>query len=112
MNELFVLHAEICKTLANPKRLEILNALRGGEASVAEMVRTLRLPKANVSQHLAVLRSRGVVKARREGLNVYYRVANPKIIRACNLMREVLMEHLAQSVRATRKWSATSQAAS
>jgi len=52
------------------------------------------------------------VKARREGLNVYYRVANPKIIRACNLMREVLMEHLAQSVRATRKWLPPSQAAS
>lgn len=110
MNELFVLHAEICKTLANPKRLEILNALRGGEVSVAEMLRILRLPKANVSQHLAVLRSRGVVKARREGLNVYYRVANPKIIQACNLMREVLMEHLGQSVRATRKWGVVSRA--
>jgi ArsR family transcriptional regulator len=110
MNELFVLHAEICKTLANPKRLENLNALRGGEVSVAEMLRILRLPKANVSQHLAVLRSRGVVKARREGLNVYYRVANPKIIQACNLMREVLMEHLDQSVRATRKWGVVSRA--
>jgi len=104
MRELFLLHAEICKTLANPKRLEILNALRQGEVSVAKLVGTLRLPKANVSQHLAVLRSRGVVKARRKGLNVYYRVANPKIIRACNLMREVLTEHLEESARATRKW--------
>ena len=106
MNELYVLHAEICKTLANPKRLEILNALGKAEVSVAQLVRTLRLPKANVSQHLAVLRSRGVVKARREGLNVYYRVANPKIIRACNLMREVLTEHLEESARVTRKWEA------
>ena len=110
MNELFVLHAEICKTLANPKRLEILNALRYGEVSVAQLVRILGLPKANVSQHLALLRSRGVVKARREGLNVYYRVANPKIIRACNLMREVLTEHLDQSVRITPKWEVASRA--
>ena len=110
MRELFLLHAEICKTLANPKRLEILNALRQGEVSVAKLVGTLRLPKANVSQHLAVLRSRGVVKARREGLSVYYRVANPKIIRACNLMREVLMEHLDESARATRKWGVVSRA--
>jgi len=111
MRGVFQLHAETCKTLANPKRLEILNALRNGEVSVAELVRRMRLPKANVSQHLSVLRLRGVVKARREGLKVYYRVANPKIIRACNLMREVLMEHLEESARATRKWGVISRAA-
>lgn len=105
MNELFVLHSEICKTLANPKRLEILNALQNGEVSVAQLLRRLKLPKANVSQHLAMLRSRGVVKARREGLNVYYRIANPKILRACNLMREVLMEQLEERARVTRSWS-------
>lgn len=105
MNELFVLHSEICKTLANPKRLEILNALQNGEVSVARLLRRLKLPKANVSQHLAMLRSRGVVKARREGLNVYYRIANPKILRACNLMREVLMEQLEERARVTRSWS-------
>ena len=107
MRELFVLHSEICKTLANPKRLEILNALQGGEVSVGELVRKLRLPKANVSQHLAILRSRGVVSARRDGLSVYYRVANPKIIRACNLMREVLAEQLEQGVRLTQRWDRT-----
>jgi len=105
MRELFILHSEICKTLANPKRLEILNALQDGEVSVSELVRKLRLPKANVSQHLAVLRSRGVVNARRERLSVYYRVANPKIIQACKLMREVLTEQLERGVRLTRKWN-------
>ncbi len=102
-----MLHSEICKTLANPKRLEILNALQGGEVSVGELVRKLRLPKANVSQHLAMLRSRGVVSARRDGLSVYYRVANPKIIRACNLMREVLVQQLQQGVRLTQRWDRT-----
>lgn len=107
MRELFALHSEICKTLGNPKRLEILNALQGGEVSVGELVRKLRFPKANVSQHLAMLRSRGVVSARRDGLNVYYRVTNPKIIRACNLMREVLAERLQQAVRLTQRWDRT-----
>jgi DNA-binding transcriptional ArsR family regulator len=102
--DVLVLHAEICKTLANPKRLEILNALQAGEVSVADLVRRLQLPKANVSQHLAVLRSRGVVSARRQGLNVYYRVASPKIIRACNLMREVLTEQLKQGLRLAQSW--------
>jgi ArsR family transcriptional regulator len=104
MRELFTLHADICKTLANPKRLEILNALQNGEVAVAELVRRLRLPKANVSQHLAILRSHGVVSARREGLSVFYRVANPKIIQACNLMRQVLTEQLERGVRLTQKW--------
>jgi len=104
MRELTVLHAEICKTLANPKRLAILNALQRREVSVADLVRALRLPKANVSQHLTVLRAHGVVRARREGLSVYYRVANPKIIRACNLMREVLTEQLHERARLAGNW--------
>lgn len=104
MKQLYALHAEICQTLANPKRLEILDVLRNGESSVADLVRKLKVPKANVSQHLAVLRSRGVVSARRQGLNVYYRVANPKIIAACGLMREVLTEQLRERVRLTQGW--------
>jgi ArsR family transcriptional regulator len=46
-----------------------------------------------------------MVRARREGLSVYYRVANPKIIRACNLMREVLTEQLHERVRLAGNWS-------
>lgn len=94
---LFELHAEVCKALANPKRLEILYILRGGEHSVEELVKILDLPKANVSQHLALLRQRQAVVARREGLHIYYRLANPKIAQACDLMREVLMEYLEEN---------------
>ena len=105
VDEIYVMHSEICKTLANPKRLEILIALQAGEVSVADLVKQLRLPKANVSQHLGVLRARGVVKTRRDGLTVYYRIASPKIIRACNLMREVLMEQVQERAQLTRKWN-------
>ena len=92
---IFQLHAEICKTLSNPIRLEILSKLRDGKKSVNEIASLTGVRQATVSQHLAVLRQRGVVSTRREGINVYYDVANPKITRACDLMREVLFEHIA-----------------
>ena len=88
----FDLHADICKTLASPSRLRIIAALRDGEMAAGEIARGLGVHKANVSQHLAVMRQRGIVQARRQGLNVYYRLSSPKIIQACDLMREVLLE--------------------
>ena len=92
---IFQMHAEICKTLSNPIRLEILSKLRDGKKSVNEIASLTAVRQSTVSQHLAVLRQRGVVSTRREGINVYYDVANPKITKACDLMREVLFENIA-----------------
>lgn len=86
------LHAEICQTLANPKRLKIINILREKEISAGELQKMLGIPKANLSQHMAVLKQKGIVSARKEGNTVYYRLARPKIARACDIMREVLFE--------------------
>ena len=97
--EIFAMHAEVCKTLADPKRLRIINVLRDGERTVGEMARTLGLRQANLSQHLMLLRERGVVTTRRQGLNIYYSLSSPKIVQACDLMREVLAEHLARSAQ-------------
>jgi DNA-binding transcriptional ArsR family regulator len=94
---IFELHASICRTLAHPKRLEILNLLRQGELSVGEMAEQMGVSLANASQHLAVLRDKRVVVTRREGVNVYYQISNTKIVQACDLMREVLFEQLARS---------------
>jgi len=101
--EVFELQAEICKTLANPKRLEIIAALKDGELSVSELVERIGATKANVSQHLAVLRQRRVVTTRREGVNVFYRINNPKITEACSLMKSVLLEQLAEGERVARR---------
>lgn len=101
--ELFELQAEICKTLANPKRLEIIAALKDGELSVGELVERLGITKANVSQHLSVLRQRKVVGTRRDGVNIFYRIENPKIIQACGLMKAVLMEQLEDSERLVKR---------
>ena len=94
---IFEMQAEICKTLTNPKRIEILNVLKTDERTVTELVNALGASKANVSQHLAVMRHKGILTTRREGVNIYYRVANPKVIDACSLMKEVLFEqHMAK----------------
>ena len=103
MKQVFNMHAEVCKTLANPKRLEIIYALKEGELSVGELVKRLGISKANISQHLAILRQRRVLVSRREGVNIYYRISNPKIVKACALMREVLTEQLMEEGRIVKK---------
>jgi ArsR family transcriptional regulator len=94
------MQAEICKTLTNPKRIEILNALKTDERTVTDLVNILGASKANVSQHLAVMRHKGILTTRREGVNIFYRVANPKVIEACALMKEVLFEQHAARKKA------------
>ena len=91
---LYELHASICQTLSNPKRLEVIDRLRNGEMPVSKIAEVTNISQANLSQHLALMREKGIVIARREGANVYYRLSNPKIIQACDLMRQVLLEHL------------------
>lgn len=93
----YELHADICKIFSNAKRLEILNALRKGEKTVSELSKITKLSQTNLSQHLSVLRHRKVVIARKDGRNTYYRISNPKIIKACDLMREVLYDQLRES---------------
>ena len=94
VDELLALHAGICKGIADPKRLLIINALRDGERSVMDLCEELHLPQANVSQHLAVLRERGVVNARREAQRVFYSLTSMKIIQAIDLLREVMAEQM------------------
>ena len=96
-NELFKLKAELCKTFADPTRLMIINALRDGEKAVGHLVEVIQVPQAVVSRHLAVLRTKGVVATRREGVSVYYRLADPKIVDACDIVHEILMEQVSRN---------------
>ncbi len=100
--QIYKLHASICHTLANPKRLEIIDKLRTRELSVTALAEALEISQANLSQHLAIMRQRGIVTSRREGLNVFYKLNNPKIIQACDLMRQVLLEHLETAAELAR----------
>lgn len=93
--ELFQLHASVCKGLADPKRLLLIDALRDGERTVTQLRDELDLPQTNVSQHLAVLREKGLVRSRKDGQWVYYSLTSPKIIVAVDLLRDVMAEQRA-----------------
>lgn len=91
---LYALHASICQTLAHPKRLEVIDRLRGKEMTVSGLAAALGISQSNLSQHLSLMRQKGIVATRRDGLNVYYRLTSPKIVKACDLMGQVLVQHL------------------
>lgn len=69
---------------------------------MAELIKLLGIRKTNLSQHLAVLRQCNIVRTRRKGLNIYYSIANPKMIRACDILRDVLFEQLREGGRLVR----------
>ncbi len=102
---IYDLQAEISKTLANPLRLAILHLLKDGEKTVTELAQTLSASQSNVSQHLALMRQRQIVKTRKTGSTVYYRVSSPKISQACDMVREVLLEQLSQKQEMAKTYS-------
>lgn len=100
--ELHELHARICKAIADPKRLLIITELRSGAMTVGELAAALDLGQSNVSQHLAVLRDRGVVTSDKNGLNVYYSLTSKKVVRAIDLLREFMVEQMGDQSRLRR----------
>jgi len=94
MDEITILQAEVLKTLASPRRLEILHALEGGPLEVGRLAAAIGATQPNVSQHLATLRGVGIVDAERAGREVRYRLADPDVMVACGIMRGVLERHL------------------
>jgi ArsR family transcriptional regulator len=96
MDEITILQAEVLKTLASPRRIEILHELATGPIEVGRLAKCLGASQPNISQHLAVLRGAGIVEAERTGREVRYRLADPDVMVACGLMRAVLERRLAR----------------
>jgi len=92
--EAYLKNAHIYKILANSKRLEILNLLKGGELGVEQILKITKLSKANLSQHLALMRHNGIVHTRRDGLNIYYRIVDPRIVAPCKILHSLRHRHL------------------
>lgn len=90
------------KVLAEPMRLRALHALRGGERSVGDLVQALGATQANISKHLSVLYREGLVTRRKDGLNVYYRVADPSVFRLCEVVCGTLEQRAARHARSLR----------
>jgi ArsR family transcriptional regulator len=78
--------------MGHPIRLQILHSLREGPRRASELSEALKQSQSAISRHLAILRSVGVVLADHQRQNIYYRVANQKLLGVCDLMREVLEE--------------------
>jgi ArsR family transcriptional regulator len=95
---IYRLHADVCKALASPVRIRIIDLLQEEEMSAGELADELGVTKGNLSQHLNLMKDKGIVTARREGAHIYYSVSNKKVVKACRLMREVLMERLSENV--------------
>lgn len=92
--ELELLHATICQAVGDPKRIQILYALHEQPRHVSALADMLNSPQPTISRHLALLRDRGVVIAERSGATVVYRLADPRIIEAIEIMRAVLRDSL------------------
>ena len=90
--EFYELHARVCKAIADAKRLLIINELRDGPRSVGELADALGIPQANASQHLAILRDRGIVTARRSGSSIHYSLTSSKVVEAIDLLYEFMTE--------------------
>lgn len=88
------------RVLAEPMRLRLLNALHGGELSVNTLVEATGAGQANVSKHLGVLAEAGMVGRRKEGLNVFYFIADPMIFQLCDLVCQRMREELTQRASA------------
>ena len=81
--------AAIARALGDPKRLCVLESLADGEVSVGELATRVSCQVPNMSQHLAVLRSAGLVTTRREGSTVFYRLADPRVLEAYRLIQDI-----------------------
>jgi DNA-binding transcriptional ArsR family regulator len=115
MDEIDILQSEIMRTLAHPRRLQMIHLLASGPVEVGRIAADLGISQPSASQHLAVMRSAGVVDAERNGREVRYRLSDPEIVAACGLMRGVLarrLERLAGLRDAARLPAGTEQAPS
>jgi DNA-binding transcriptional ArsR family regulator len=99
MNEnvaLYEMQANICHALSNPIRLYILDLLSSEEMTSTQLLEILEIPKANLSQHLSVLKDAGILKTRKEGSFQILSLAIPKIKDACQLVRGILLDRLSE----------------
>ena len=82
-------YAAVGRALADPKRLCVLESLASGELSVSDLSSTVGCQVPNMSQHLSVLRSAGLVTSRRDGNTVLYRLADPRVLEAYRLIQDI-----------------------
>jgi DNA-binding transcriptional ArsR family regulator len=95
-------HAEMCKVFSHSTRLMILNVLREEEMTVAAIADKLRIVMGTISPHLLMMKRQRVLVSRKQGNQVFYRLANPRMLQAFDLIRELLYEQMSQEGLLTR----------
>lgn len=94
---MYKMEADLLKALGHQTRIRILEFLRDQEKCVCEIHPALDLEQSNVSQHLAVLRERGVLETRREGTMIIYRIKDPKIFEMLDLLQDIILSQLSET---------------
>ena len=95
-NDIYQMHADICKSLSNSKRLQIIEILGQGKTSSSQLISRLKINKVTLSQNMKILLNQGIARSEKRGKSVQYQLADSRIIKACRLMREVLISRLTQ----------------
>lgn len=93
-DELQLLYDQMCKAIGDPRRLQIIYALKEEPMYVTQLADALDMPQSTVSRHLAVLRDRNIVLTERDGAAVCYSLADPRLTDAIDLMRQILHDAL------------------
>lgn len=106
VQRLFQLQATLCQTLADPTRLQILSLLGEGPRPVKDLVEATGQRQAKISQHLALLRQRGIVRAERSGTEMHYSLVDARILEACRITRELLLDQLTRQGELAGKFTA------
>jgi DNA-binding transcriptional ArsR family regulator len=109
--DIYGLQASLLKTIASPRRLELIHLLgEMGPMEVRRLAEHFGMTQPAISQHLAAMRSAGLVEAVRTGREVRYQLADPEIVAACGLMRQVLIRRIARLGDMAASYASTSAA--
>ena len=92
--KIFQMQCEICKSLAHPIRLQIVDRLNRGQTSAADLIKTLGISKGSLSKHVSLLVRSGIVIPSRRGRRLFYSLTDPEIHKACTIMRTILFNKL------------------
>lgn len=99
----FALFAEVFAALAHPNRLEIIHHLGAGPRNAGELADLTGLSKANISQHLRILKARGLVHCDKAGTFCHYRLTSPKVLETCEIVRQLIVDQMTLATQYRRE---------
>lgn len=102
--EIYALHAEVCKALAHPLRIEVIDLLQKGELCFSDILERTGGLKSNLSQHLSIMTNSGILNVRKDSRCNYFKLSSSKVAKACSLMREVLVKDLKKKQRIIKNY--------